>query len=208
MLGAPAVAWEGIPHVKSPQPRMVTVSDEEFERTLHHADPSTAFVLLCCRDCALRSGAVFALTLRHFNLETETVSTRTKNGAWITAPISARLRAVVAACAATTAIDTHLPVYRLLSRNHFKNLSPQSTTAKRLKRAQKAAGTGGWTWHDLRRTAAHRLYNATGDLRDVRDLLGHGSLHSSLWYLAASRRPVPNSKLALYASGNGASNAA
>ncbi len=90
------------------------------------------------------------------------------------------------------------PVYRLLARNLRGSNSPM---ARRLKRAQERAGTSGWTWHDLRRTAAHRLYEATGDIRDVRDLLGHHNLGSSLIYLAAQQVAVPRERLALYASG-------
>jgi integrase len=145
---------------------------------------------------------VFKLTLANFKVDGQ-VSTRTKNGGWVTVPVSARLAALVGAARAMRGPHTHdTPIYRILG--HLVNAGHKGTNgcmSRRLKKAQKAAGTQGWTWHDLRRTAAHRLYEATGDLRDVRDLLGHHNLGSSLIYLAAPQRAVPPNKLALYASG-------
>lgn len=39
------------------------------------------------------------------------------------------------------------------------------------------------TPHDLRRTAAVKMLNATGDIRDVQSLLGHKRLANTVWYL-------------------------
>jgi integrase len=51
--------------------------------------------------------------------------------------------------------------------------------------------------HDLRRTAAVAMLEATGDLRDVQALLGHLSLHSTVIYLDHDLRPVKRSTLEL-----------
>jgi integrase len=155
----------------------------------------------------LRSGTVFKLTLANFATDGQ-VSTKTKNGGWVTVPVSERLAALVATARAMRGpFGPATPIYRILGYNLRGTVLHNGAMSRRLKRAQKLAGTSGWTWHDLRRTAAHRLYEATGDLRDVRDLLGHHNLGSSLIYLAAQQKAVPSTKLALYASGNGAQNA-
>jgi len=51
--------------------------------------------------------------------------------------------------------------------------------------------------HDLRRTAAVGMLEATGDIRDVQALLGHRNLNSTLWYLDHDLRPVSRSTLEL-----------
>jgi len=51
--------------------------------------------------------------------------------------------------------------------------------------------------HDLRRTMARNVYTATGDLRDVRNVLGHSRLSSTVWYLEAELSAVPASLLEL-----------
>jgi site-specific recombinase XerC len=95
------------------------------------------------------------------------------------------------------------PIYRILGRVQHGTALEGGAMGRRLKAAQKRAGTGGWTWHDLRRTAARQIYAATGDLRDAKDLLGHRHLSTTLIYLHAGHAPLPSSKLALCASGNG-----
>jgi integrase len=205
LIGAPFRCWEGIPHVKSPAPRQVTVSAAEFEATLRQADIGTAFFLLVCRDCALRSGTAIKLTLANF-MRPEggqlMVSARTKNGGWVSVPVSSRLAALVESARALGAGQPDASVVALLSRKVKPSRLGMNMLSVGLKKAQARAGTGGWTWHDLRRSAAHALYKATGDLRDVRDLLGHHNLGSSLVYLAAQQKPIANNKLAFYASGN------
>lgn len=58
------------------------------------------------------------------------------------------------------------------------------------------------TPHDLRRTTAVKLYEATRDARDVQALLGHRSLASTIWYLDHDLRPVSRANLELIKSPN------
>jgi integrase len=51
--------------------------------------------------------------------------------------------------------------------------------------------------HDLRRTSAVAMLEATGDLRDVQAFLGHLSLHSTVIYLDHDLRPVKRHNLEL-----------
>jgi integrase len=72
---------------------------------------------------------------------------------------------------------------------------------QRLRAAHRRAGTSGWGWHSLRRTAAQRLYRATGSLHAVQSLLGHSSIHVSLHYLNAAQIPITSTLVNLFASG-------
>ena len=54
-----------------------------------------------------------------------------------------------------------------------------------LRSAKKKAGIRAkWTLHDLRRTAARKLYATTGDIRQAQKFLGHGSINATMWYLS------------------------
>jgi hypothetical protein len=46
------------------------------------------------------------------------------------------------------------------------------------------------TFHSLRHTAAHRVYNATGDVLTVHRMLGHSTLHQTHVYLQTTT-PIP-----------------
>lgn len=55
--------------------------------------------------------------------------------------------------------------------------------------------------HDLRRTTAVGMLNATHDVRDVQALLGHRTLQSTLWYLDHDLFPVNRATLELIKGG-------
>ncbi len=155
-----------------------------------------AFCLLAARDAALRAGTIYRLTAAC--VVNGRIATSTKNGGAITMPMSARLRALAA-----VAIDrAQTPEQPLI---HALGIPPSafvsSYVTRQLKDAQKRVGVTGWTWHDLRRTAAQRLYEAGGDLRTVQSLLGHKSLGATLVYLNAQRVTITGPELALFATG-------
>jgi integrase len=184
-IGAPIASWRGIPHIKAPSAREVTVPDAAFEATLAQADLPMRFVLLAARECALRSGTIYRI--RPCNIVDGHFVVKTKNGQTITVPISPRLMALMAAAVAVAATPETpvLEVLGLKASNFWK-----SVIAKRLLQYRTEANAGRWTLHDLRRTAARRLYDETGDLRVVQSLLGHSNLTASLHYLGAASRPI------------------
>jgi integrase len=59
----------------------------------------------------------------------------------------------------------------------------------------------GYTLHDLRRTIARELWDATRDLREVQSLLGHSSPKTTLHYLAGEVFSVTPSALARITGG-------
>jgi len=196
VLDAGAAAYGGIPHVKMPESRTVTVKEAEFEAVLKVASTPLAFILLATRDAALRAGTVYRLTTN--SVIKGCVTASTKNGGAITVPMSSRL-ATFAALAIDRAQTTEEPLIYALGIPPSAFVS--SYVTRQLKQAQKKLGIAGWTWHDLRRTAAQRLYEGGGDLRTVQCLLGHKSLGATLMYLNAQRKTITNDDLAMFTSG-------
>jgi integrase len=63
------------------------------------------------------------------------------------------------------------------------------------RRLRRRLGIDHFHQHDLRRTTAVAMYKETYDIRDVQQLLGHGNLQSTVWYLAGAMNPVKRSTL-------------
>lgn len=71
------------------------------------------------------------------------------------------------------------------------------TIGQRWQRWKKQAGLPrGLRLHDLRRDCAHRVYAASGDVRQVQGLLGHESPVTSLRYLHMAAPVVEPSSVA------------
>ena len=112
-------------------------------------------------------------------------------------PMSPRLQAL-----AVVAAQRALPGQPLIHALGIPASAYVSSYATRqLRDLQKAVGSSHWGWHDLRRTAAQRLYEAGGDLRVVQSLLGHKSLNNTLVYLNAQRVVLTHGELSMFASG-------
>jgi hypothetical protein len=83
---------------------------------------------------------------------------------------------------------------------HEAKLNPRygDNLNEALRRLRRRVGiTRKLTPHDLRRATAVKLYELTGDIRDVQGLLAHTSLGSTIWYLDHDLRPVPRQTLEL-----------
>lgn len=87
-------------------------------------------------------------------------------------------------------------LWRRANPGHVREFGEESQLRRQLCAIRQSLGiTRRVTPHDLRRTAAVNMLEATGDLRDVQALLGHRSLQSTLWYLDHDLRPVKRSTL-------------
>ena len=190
-VGAPLEAYRAIPHVKAPGPRLITVPDDEFERVFAVASLPLRFCMLAARECAIRSGTIYKLSPA--NIRDGHIVAVTKNSQPIIVPVSPRLRAIIRV-AQENAETPETPILQTLglrASNFWK-----SVISRHLARAQSLANAGNWYMHDLRRTAAQRLYAATGDLRAAQSLLGHSNLTATLHYLAREREPITPAQLA------------
>ena len=168
----------------SPDAPTRTVPDTEFEIAIHKGDHAIRLMLLLTREAALRSATAYNLTPR--NIVGPNIVTVTKNHGAVCIPMSPRIAALVALaiidCPATTPLMCQLGL-----RDHA---DMRNALRHRLHVLQERHGLGDWSWHDLRRTAAQRLYQATGSLNAVQRLLGHTSLMSTLHYLNAKIAPI------------------
>jgi integrase len=195
LLNVAPSAWRGIPHIKAPDPRAVTAPDGEFEAVLRVAPLALQFVLITARETALRAGTIYKLTPRDY--VAGQIKTVTKNSKVICVPVPPRLRIILDVAKQSARFDDD-PVVHVLGAP--RTAWVKSWMSRKLLQCQAIAGCKGkWVFHDLRRTAAHRLYEATGDLHRVKALLGHSSLTSTLIYLHASAVPVTRADVELVA---------
>jgi integrase len=132
----------------------------------------------------------------------------TKNDGQVNVPMSERLGALVLAAVAVAENPRQPLVCALGILSHTKAKNVGNTLRHRLAVHQRTVGAASWTWHDLRRTAAQRVYAATGNLQVPMSLLGHKSMLTTLKYLNAQRPTVTPEILNLFASSAPASRGA
>lgn len=179
--GVPEEALLGLPHIWAVRPREVTVPEETFESTLRHATPSCFFAMMLAHEAALRLGTIRQLTSENVDTEAGVMYGRTKGSSSYRVPMTVRLRSYIGTLIGRAAGPDE-PLINQLNKGRTTPLQQTLNTA--LDRAQKAAAVpGGWSYHDLRRTAARRLYDRTHDIRKVQRLLSHANPAQTLWYL-------------------------
>jgi site-specific recombinase XerD len=144
-----------------------------------------------CREAALRITTALQLTPSDVDFALNEIHTRTKGGASVNVPLTHNLRERLRwAVQATKGPQTPLSNAH---RWHSKSGAPpdkQSALAA-LRVAQKRAGIEAtWGFHDLRRTAARCLFEATHDIQKVQRLLSHRSLATTVWYLGNSTKVI------------------
>ena len=126
-------------------------------------------MLLLCRDAALRAATAYSLNASH--IVKGKINVKTKNHGSITVPLSDKLSALTKAaiCMAESPLQPLVVALGAPAGPHHAQ-----AMLHRLKREQVTDGiTSGWSFHDLRRSAAQALYNHGHDLRAVQSLLGH-----------------------------------
>jgi len=183
------------------RPRNVTATDKERQAIMTAAPPHLRLWLLFCADLAIRSGTAARIDPSHYDANRRELRFTTKYGEHLTLPCTAEIVALINQC------DPHsdYPFVRQLWAEDARHrwgrkpkLDPNdpSPLSKQFCTLRRSLGiTRKLTPHDLRRTAAVHMLEATGDLRDVQALLGHRNLTSTLWYLDHDMRPVSRSVL-------------
>jgi len=181
-LGAPEDAIRGFPHLKPVRPRETTTPDIEFEAVYRAAGPMLQLCLLLAREAGLRHATILTVSAANCNFESGTINGRSKAYSSYTVPMTNRLRQkLLWACAgASDPTETLLCQYnRQRKAPHYNSLTCALSRAKKL--APIPIGT--WGFHDLRRTAARKLYDATHDIRKVQAFLGHAAPQQTWWYM-------------------------
>jgi integrase len=161
------------------QPREVIVSDEEYERALEHAPPALGIMLRLAREAGLRFESARTLTAAQIDLAGRTINLRGKGKRNVCVPISRALEKEL-----RRYVNMKKPPDWPLTGYARGGKAPnRSAIASAMHKLRKRCGLSVWGLHDLRRTAARRLYERTRDLWKVRAFLGHESLTTTLWYL-------------------------
>lgn len=177
--------WEGLPKVRFPDPRTVTITPEEYTRLLQASPPWLRLFVLLISQMALRAKEAFTVAPKDHVAGCITI--RTKGGQKRTIPTTPDVETMFAAV--DHGGDAQTPfVWQLgtWTAPGEPNLSTaQARILKAWQKAKKAANVREEVHpHDLRRTAATIVYRQTHDLKLVQQLLGHKRLASTLHYLA------------------------
>lgn len=187
-----------VPH---PRPRNITSTDKERAAILSAAPPHLRCWLLLCSDLAIRSGTAARLTPSDYDPVRRELTYTTKYQARQVMPVTSELAALLDLC-----ILPNTPFVAQLPRAHITHRQPLHPLghmgADGLRKLfgglrRKLGINRKLTAHDLRRTTAMRVYDATRDIRLVQALLGHGDLNSTLWYLDHHLTPIQVSTLEL-----------
>jgi integrase len=179
------------------RPRNVTATEAEKAAILAAAKPHLRLWILLCSDLAIRSGTAARLGPDNYDPAQGLLHFVTKMGERLTLPVTTEIAKYLDGCNPSDPRPFVEQVYtqhsnrvhtgdkknrRLLLERDFLHLRRSIGITRKL------------TPHDFRRTTAVKLYEATGDIRDVQALLGHRNLLSTVWYLDHDLRPV-NRKL-------------
>ena len=174
-----------VPRMPQPQPRKKTCTDKDFANILAHSPTWLRIFLQLCRTLGLRHNEATTLKPTALNEDTATLIFDRKNWGTSDLPLTDELLCAIRFCKTQ---NPDAPILQTLG-------APSTTKAiyDAFQRAIKTAGTDPTLHiHDLRRTAATRLYTQTRDLRIVQQFLGHRQLSATFAYLA----PLPKSELA------------
>jgi integrase len=148
--------------------------------------------MLLARHCGLRMSSIMRLAPCH--VSGGIICVPAKGSAWTQVPISPAVAEALKGLAQLCASPT-IPIMEQLGLRHGYQVS------RRITAAQKLAGCRGcWTVHDMRRTFARHLYDATGhDLRVVQSAMAHTSPVYTLHYLCDPETRATAEQIALAA---------
>ena len=181
------------------RPRNVTTNRETIEALLGKASPDIQMMVLLCSDLAIRSGTAVKMGPRHYDREAGTLQFRTKMDEALTMPITNSIENLIGRCDLSNPRPFVTQLHDQGPGNHRKNdtMDVAGIRKRYNKLMDKISPNKRITFHDLRRTAAVRMYEQTGDLRMVQALIGHRNLPSTIWYLDHDLRPVSRATLEL-----------
>jgi integrase len=163
----------------SPDARIQTITQADIETLLDRASAGMKLFILLCLDAGLRSGTARQITRENWKPESGVLTFETKGDRHMTVPATARLATLLNAAAGLAAPGQSLiAALSPISEKNFASNRRWNRLRKRCPVNQQLRP------HDLRRTAATRLYQQTKDLRAVQQFLGHRSLLSTVRYIA------------------------
>lgn len=170
-----------IPRIKKVNPRGVIVGLDVYEQVLKASPPHLRLCLLLCGDTALRLGTAVRIAAEDWDAEGKRLTFTTKANQVVSLPVTERLERLINEAMAYGPAEPGTPLVTRLG-------GPETRWAghsysRQLKAIIAELKVQPFTSHDLRRSAARRLYGQTKDLRLAQHLLGHTNLASTFHYL-------------------------
>lgn len=200
MCGAPQCA-QALPRVPTPRPRNVTVTEDERTRLLEAAAPHLRLWLLLCSDLALRSGTAAYIAPQHYDEGAGELTFTTKYSERLTLPVTEEIAELFAQCDPRDPTPFTMQLHRAQGRRGPKPTHSRYYANSLRREFQTLLDTTGIKRdlrpHDLRRSTAVAMLEATRDIRAVQALLGHTNLASTFWYLDHHATPVKRATLEL-----------
>lgn len=181
----------------------MVVERAEIDALLNAAPDHLRLWILLCSDLAIRSGTASRINPQQYSAEGQALHFVTKYRATLTLPVTDEIRELIAKCDMRSKVSFVRQLWRREPVHRGGRRPAEETpTARRLNvQFQQLCAKVGIPRriipHDLRRTTAVAMLEATHDIRDVQALLGHRSLPTTLWYLDHDIRPVQRTNLEL-----------
>jgi integrase len=176
--GAPAQILKALSKPRNPGPRTTIATPDEITRLFLHASTWMRCWLAITVGHGLRRSSALRLCPANYNADQRTMTYRTKGDAVHTLPVTDELRAYFETVGQVA--DPNVPLIAIIAGkpvgtdmvyDHWEALKKKATVNPLLRT------------HDLRRTLAVKLYDATRDLRTVQHALGHKNLITTCGYL-------------------------
>jgi len=166
-----------VPKTRRPDSRRTTIEPDELQRMIDLAPPALRLFVLLMSVMGLRFAEAQSASPADFNREKQTLTLTTKGGHRREFPVPDQIAELFSV--APDAPDDWTYIERLrgarIHKHHLRRL---------WNRLKKKAGVRDEVHpHDLRRTAALRVYTLTKDVLAAKELLGHDNLNSTAYYL-------------------------
>ncbi len=166
-----------VPKIRQPDARRTTINPDELARMLALATPGMRLLLLLMSTMALRISEAEKAAPEHFNDEKQTLTLTTKGGHRREFPVPDDIAALLRAAPIAPEGWSFIDALRGKKVSHHQ-------WRKNWRKLKKLAGVRAEVNpHDLRRTAAIRVYTLTKDVLAAKELLGHDNLNSTAYYL-------------------------
>jgi integrase len=182
---APRGVHRYVPKVHQPGHRTLIATDEERSRVIAAAEPPLRFFLQVCADLGVRHRAAACLSLNNYDREQRAFRFTGKFNSHQTLPVTDAIRATIERLPADSPRD--VPICNLLWPKFHPGTppGPNPRMFHRWTRLKKELGIRpDLRIHDLRRTVAEDVWDATHDLRKVQAQLGHRHISTTAVYLA------------------------
>jgi integrase len=182
---APLTISKSVPRFNQPQYRTTKATDEEREQLLDAASPRMFFFITICADMGLRHRTATRICIDNFDRSTRILTFTTKGNTVQSLPVPNHIAALINALPDDA--PRNEPIVNLLRSKHYGQNQPGKGMSLHRSWVKLKANLGirpELRVHDLRRTLAEDVWDATKDLRIVQAQLGHRSIATTAKYLA------------------------